>query len=145
MGHTLGFSGYVPLLFLFGNGFMLYLWCFFKGMLPRWGGQPVWGMQGTAAGYLEWVIEGRLACAGRASRGAPWNLHCPWCPEPSRRTCGSYCHPISESKRCGLTQCPSSLTDQHLQIISLIISQSIHLFNHLTLASLFGTCNGPGF
>lgn len=35
-------------------------------------------------------------------------------------------HPISVSERHGLTPCPSSLTAQCLQIVSLIISQSIH-------------------
>lgn len=108
---------------------MLHVWWFFQDM-PRWGRQPGLGIEGTAADYLQWVMEGRLACVDRASRGAPGILHCLWYPGPSRRTGGSYCHPISVSKRHGLTQCPFSLTDQHLQIVSLLISQSINLFNH---------------
>lgn len=131
--------------FWLGNEFMLHVWWFLQDMLPRWGRQPGLGIEGTAADYLQWVMEGRLACVDRASRGAPGILHCSWCPGPSRRAGGSYCHPISVSKRHGLTQCPFSLTDQHLLIVSLLISQSINLFNHLALTALFRTGSGPGF
>lgn len=40
-------------------------------MLPSWGRQPVLGTEGTAADYLEWVTERRLAGMDRAGRGAP--------------------------------------------------------------------------
>lgn len=69
------------------------MWWFFQDMLPRWGRQPGLGIEGTTADSLQWVMEGRLACVDRASRGAPGILHCPWCPGPSHRTGGSYCHP----------------------------------------------------
>lgn len=40
-------------------------------MLPRWGRQPVLGLEGTAADYLEWETEVRLACVDRASKVLP--------------------------------------------------------------------------